>query len=279
MDKIILPVVDQVRPVTAGPNQRALRMVGGFQLMDARAALATAQATGNPIEVDIQRGGVSLLSGPLTFANGSLTTVGNPSVVPVGGVALADEDQVQIAVLQIGDGSANGLTVVLLGYETMDTSPLAAPPPPPPPPPSGPIDRTMSAQAIGSAVAVGALGNVYDKDPTTDSFSNESGAGVDGVSWSGQHFAAPGYALSSFTVLQGRSTGFTTDECVTSAILEYSSDGVNWTPQQTLALAQAFAVQSFEVTSAPTMPYWRLLANSGVVNGYRWCLSEITMLA
>lgn len=60
MDKIILPVVDQVRPVTAGPNQRALRMVGGFQLMDARAALATAQATGNPIEVDIQRGGVSL---------------------------------------------------------------------------------------------------------------------------------------------------------------------------------------------------------------------------
>lgn len=133
MDKIILPIVDQIRPVVQGTNQRTLRMVGGFQLMDVRAALFSSQATGNAIEVDLKVGGVSILTAPLTVANGSVTTVGNASLLPAGGVSIADETVVQIDVLQVGDGTANGLTVALLGYEALAVGTYSPPPPPPSP--------------------------------------------------------------------------------------------------------------------------------------------------
>jgi hypothetical protein len=80
-----------------------------------RASLTTAQASGTIFTVDINEGGVSILSTKLTIDNTETTstTAATPSVIS--DTALADDSEITIDIDQIGNGTAAGLKVYLIG--------------------------------------------------------------------------------------------------------------------------------------------------------------------
>lgn len=133
MDSLIIQLSDESLAPRAGAGRRAFRWPGAFVLVAVRASLVTAQAGGVPIRVDVKKTGASVLSGPIEIANGTKTTASSSmSAVAAGGVAIADDDEIAIDVVQVGDGSGRGLSVTLLGYVPIGQA-LAPPPPPPPP--------------------------------------------------------------------------------------------------------------------------------------------------
>lgn len=112
---IPVAVGDEVSPVSAGPGKVAFHMPFAFNLLEVRAGLRTAQAGGSVLTVDINADGVSLLSTPITVDNTEKlsTTAATPPVI--GTSAIADGAEITVDVDQIGDGSATGLKVYLIG--------------------------------------------------------------------------------------------------------------------------------------------------------------------
>ena len=84
-------------------------------LTGVRASLTTAQTSGTIFTVDIIYNGVSVLSTKLTIDNTekTSTTAAIPAVITTS--ALADDGEIRIDITQIGDSTAKGLKVTLLG--------------------------------------------------------------------------------------------------------------------------------------------------------------------
>lgn len=81
------------------------------------ATLSTAQVSGTPLTVDVNRNGTSILSTKLTFDNNerSTTTAATPPVLVAGGEVLAKGDEITFDVDQIGTAGARGIRVYLVG--------------------------------------------------------------------------------------------------------------------------------------------------------------------
>jgi len=116
-DSMIVVCSDEVTPLTAGPAQITWRMPYAFTLASVRASLTTAQISGNSFTVDVKQAGVSVLSTKVTIDNTELTSqlAAVPSVVSV--PSLVDDAQMTIDIVQIGDGTATGLKVCLIGHQ------------------------------------------------------------------------------------------------------------------------------------------------------------------
>jgi hypothetical protein len=80
-----------------------------------RATLSTTQTSGNILTIDINEAGSTILSTKLTIDNGeeTSTTAATPAVISDS--ALADDAEITIDIDQVGDGTAKGLKVVLIG--------------------------------------------------------------------------------------------------------------------------------------------------------------------
>ncbi len=87
-------------------------------LTGVRASLSTAQASGNIFTVDVNEGGATILSTKLTIDNteSTSTTAATPAVVS--DAVLADDAEISVDIDQIGDGTAKGLKLTLLGYQS-----------------------------------------------------------------------------------------------------------------------------------------------------------------
>lgn len=109
---------DETTGITAGTGKKTFRMPGYFTLGEVRASLTTAQATGSIFTVDLKQNGSTVFSTLLTIDNTEKTSVtaATPSVLSI--TALNDDDEMRIDVTQIGDGTAQGLKVTLLGTNT-----------------------------------------------------------------------------------------------------------------------------------------------------------------
>lgn len=115
-DSIILPVGDETTPIVSATGVFTFRMPYAFYITSVRASLTTAQASGSIFTVDINRNGVSILSPELTIDNTEKSsTTALVSAVVVQAV-LDDENTITIDVDQIGDGTATGLKIYLIGY-------------------------------------------------------------------------------------------------------------------------------------------------------------------
>lgn len=81
------------------------------------ATLSTAQASGTPLTIDVNRNGTSILATKLTFDSNerSTTTAATPPVLVAGGDVLAKGDEITIDVDQVGTAGARGLRVYLVG--------------------------------------------------------------------------------------------------------------------------------------------------------------------
>ncbi|MCY1299273.1 hypothetical protein D9M70_487950 [compost metagenome] len=115
---IIIACSDETTALTSGANKVTFRMPYAFTLTAVRASLTTAQASGSILTVDINEGGTTILSTKLTIDNTekSSATAATPPVIS--DTALADDAEITIDVDQVGDGTAKGLKVILIGAPT-----------------------------------------------------------------------------------------------------------------------------------------------------------------
>jgi hypothetical protein len=113
--ELVVAASDETTALTAGTAKITFRMPRAVTLTAVRASLTTAQASGTIFTVDINEGGVSILSTKLTIDNTETTstTAATPSVIS--DTALADDSEITIDIDQIGNGTAKGLKVMLIG--------------------------------------------------------------------------------------------------------------------------------------------------------------------
>jgi hypothetical protein len=113
--EIIVAASDETTALTAGTAKVTFRMPHAMTVTDVRASLTTAQTSGNIFTVDINEGGTTILSTKLTIDNTEKTSTSAATKAVLSDTALADDAEITIDIDQIGDGTAKGLKVTLIG--------------------------------------------------------------------------------------------------------------------------------------------------------------------
>ena len=118
LNNIIVACSDETTALTAGTAKVTFRMPYAFTVTAVRASLTTAQTSGNIFTVDINETGTTILSTKLTIDNTEKTSTTAVTPPVVSDTTLADDALMTVDIDQIGDGTAKGLKVTLLGYKT-----------------------------------------------------------------------------------------------------------------------------------------------------------------
>jgi hypothetical protein len=105
---------DETTALTTG-TKITFRMPRAITLDAVRASLTTAQASGSTFTVDIKKNGTTVLSTLITIDNTEKTSVTAAVAAVISVSALGDDDEMTIAITQVGDGTATGLKVTLYG--------------------------------------------------------------------------------------------------------------------------------------------------------------------
>ena len=106
---------DESTSLTAGIDKVTFRMPYAMELSEVRASLTVAQVGGSLLTVDINAAGTSILSTRLTVDNGEKTSTTAATPAVISDTALADDAEITIDIDQVGDGTAAGLKVYLIG--------------------------------------------------------------------------------------------------------------------------------------------------------------------
>jgi hypothetical protein len=106
---------DETTALTTGTAKVTFRMPYAMTVTAVRASLSTAQASGSIFTVDINEGGTTILSTKLTIDNTEKTSTTAATAAVISDSALADDAEITIDIDQIGNGTAKGLKVTLIG--------------------------------------------------------------------------------------------------------------------------------------------------------------------
>ena len=106
---------DETTSLTTGTAKVTFRVPSAFTLTEVRASLTTAQATGSIFTVDINQNGTSVLSTLLTIDNTEKTSVTAATPPVISTSAITNDAEITIDIDQIGDGTATGLKITLIG--------------------------------------------------------------------------------------------------------------------------------------------------------------------
>jgi hypothetical protein len=113
----ILPVAcgDETSAITTGTGKVTFHMPVPMKVFEVIAEVTTAQTSGSALTVDVNKGGTTIFSTPLTIDNTEETssTAATPAVLST--TSLAKGDKIRIDVDQVGDGTAKGLKIWLVG--------------------------------------------------------------------------------------------------------------------------------------------------------------------
>jgi hypothetical protein len=113
--EIQLACSDETTALTTGTAKITFRMPCAMTLTEVRASLTTAQASGSIFTVDINKSGASVLSTKLTIDNTEKTSTTAATPAVISDSAFGDDSEITIDIDQIGDGTAKGLKVTLIG--------------------------------------------------------------------------------------------------------------------------------------------------------------------
>lgn len=113
----VIPIAssDETTAITTGNGKVVFRMPYAFTLSAVKASLTTAQSSGSVFTVDIKVNSVSILSTLITIDNTEKTSKTASTQPVISTSSLADDAEVSIDVTQVGDGTATGLKVYLIG--------------------------------------------------------------------------------------------------------------------------------------------------------------------
>ena len=112
---LVCAASDETTALTAGTSKITFRMPYAFTLTAVRASLTTAQTSGSIFTVDINDSGTTILSTKLTIDNTEKTSTTAATAAVISDTALADDAEITIDIDQIGDGTAKGLKITLIG--------------------------------------------------------------------------------------------------------------------------------------------------------------------
>ena len=115
-EAIQLACSDETTALTTGVKKITFRMPFAMTVTEVRASLSTAQTSGSIFTVDINESGTSILSTKLTIDNNESTSVTAATSPVISDSALADDAEITIDIDQIGNGTAKGLKVTLIGH-------------------------------------------------------------------------------------------------------------------------------------------------------------------
>ncbi len=118
VQSIIVAASDESTALTAGTAKVTFRMPYAFTLTGVRASLSVAQTSGSIFTVDINESGTTILSTKLTIDNTEKTSTTAATAAVISDTALADDAEITVDIDQVGDGTAKGLKVTLLGTKT-----------------------------------------------------------------------------------------------------------------------------------------------------------------
>jgi len=107
---------DETTALTIGASKVTFRLPTAFTLTGVRASLTTAQTSGSIFTVDINLGGVSILSTKLTIDNTEKTSVTATTPAVISNTTMTDDGEITVDIDQIGDGTAKGLKITLIGF-------------------------------------------------------------------------------------------------------------------------------------------------------------------
>jgi len=113
--EIQLAASDETTALTAGTNKVTFRLPVAFTLTAVRASLTTAQASGSIFTVDINQSGSSVLGTKLTIDNTEKTSVTAATPATITTSSLTDDAEITVDIDQIGNGTATGLKITLIG--------------------------------------------------------------------------------------------------------------------------------------------------------------------
>jgi len=112
---LVLAASDESTALTAGTTKVTFRMPYAMTLTGVRCSLTTAQTSGSILTVDINDSGASILSTKLTIDNTEKTSTTAATAPVISDTSLADDAEITIDIDQIGDGTAKGLKITLIG--------------------------------------------------------------------------------------------------------------------------------------------------------------------
>jgi hypothetical protein len=112
---LVIACSDEITPITAAANKVKFRMPYAMTVSAVRASLSTAQTSGSIFTVDIHESGTTILSTKLTIDNTETTSTTAAAAAVISDTALADNAEITIDVDQIGDNTAKGLKVTIIG--------------------------------------------------------------------------------------------------------------------------------------------------------------------
>jgi hypothetical protein len=118
LESIIAACSDETTALTAGTAKLTFRVPYAFTVTAVYASLATTQTSGNIFTVDINEGGASILSTKLTIDNGEETSATAATPPVISDASLAADAEMTVDIDQIGDGTAKGLKITIVGYQT-----------------------------------------------------------------------------------------------------------------------------------------------------------------
>jgi hypothetical protein len=112
---IIIACSDETTALSAEANVVTFRMPVNFTITGVRASLTTAQTSGNIFTVDVNNNGSSILSTKITIDNNEKTSTTAATAPVVSSSSVSLDDELTVDIDQIGNGTATGLKVTILG--------------------------------------------------------------------------------------------------------------------------------------------------------------------
>jgi len=113
--ELVIAASDETTALTTGTAKVTFRMPYAMTVTSVRASLSTAQVSGSIFTVDINEEGTSILSTKLTIDNTEKTSTTAATSAVISDSALANDAEITIDIDQIGNGTAKGLKVILIG--------------------------------------------------------------------------------------------------------------------------------------------------------------------
>jgi hypothetical protein len=114
--EITIAASDEDTALTSTGNPKVtFRMPFAMTVTAVRGSLSTAQSSGSILTVDVNEGGNSILGTKLTIDNTEKTSTTAAAAATITDSALADDAEITIDIDQVGDGTAKGLKVTLIG--------------------------------------------------------------------------------------------------------------------------------------------------------------------
>jgi len=117
-ESFIIAIGDETTAISAtGTAIVTFRMPYAFTVTGVRASVNSATTTGT-LTFDINEAGVSILSTTLTIDATEKTSTTAATAAVISDSSLADDAEITIDIDAVGDGTATGAKIVLIGYQT-----------------------------------------------------------------------------------------------------------------------------------------------------------------